>query len=289
MGYMGFGMRKEVYTRKPKEAFKKIKGAYGNPKKLIDDNIDYNPGKVFERKRFKHFYQTKLWKISIWSLVGIFILILVITTFIEPLYWKYKQAQFEETGINTFYNKRSHDFDKLAHFFLERDRKLLTINNRYFGDKYLIVQNINLDIDSDSLTFWNLGSENSSATYIANGFLTIKQKNSLSKTVKNNWRCSLTFKSLKDLHPSVFEYLNTSLIEMQSIVKILERNDINVKGIKNGVEIGFSVKNFGEYQFQYAANPNIEKQMKPNNVRTGIVRDSVFWVKYNRLYFSNLN
>ena len=29
MGYMGFGMKKEVYTRKPKDAFEKIK-KYGN-------------------------------------------------------------------------------------------------------------------------------------------------------------------------------------------------------------------------------------------------------------------
>ncbi|MTI20158.1 hypothetical protein E1176_03925 [Fulvivirga sp. RKSG066] len=30
MGYMGFGMKKEVFTRKPKEALKKIKETYGN-------------------------------------------------------------------------------------------------------------------------------------------------------------------------------------------------------------------------------------------------------------------
>lgn len=30
MGYMGFGMRKEVYTRKPKTAFKKLKAIYGD-------------------------------------------------------------------------------------------------------------------------------------------------------------------------------------------------------------------------------------------------------------------
>lgn len=29
MGYMGFGMKKEVYTRKPKDVFEKIKN-YGN-------------------------------------------------------------------------------------------------------------------------------------------------------------------------------------------------------------------------------------------------------------------
>ncbi len=29
MGYMGFGMRKEVYTRKPKSSFGKLKKIYG--------------------------------------------------------------------------------------------------------------------------------------------------------------------------------------------------------------------------------------------------------------------
>lgn len=30
MGYMGFGMRKEVYTRKPKSSFSRIKKVYGD-------------------------------------------------------------------------------------------------------------------------------------------------------------------------------------------------------------------------------------------------------------------
>lgn len=30
MGYMGFGMRKEVYTRKPKTSFSKMKKIYGD-------------------------------------------------------------------------------------------------------------------------------------------------------------------------------------------------------------------------------------------------------------------
>jgi hypothetical protein len=30
MGYMGFGMRKEVYTRKPKTSFSKMKRIYGD-------------------------------------------------------------------------------------------------------------------------------------------------------------------------------------------------------------------------------------------------------------------
>ena len=41
MGYMGFGMRKEIYTRKPNEAFGKIKktfGKHGVPTKLSTGN-----------------------------------------------------------------------------------------------------------------------------------------------------------------------------------------------------------------------------------------------------------
>lgn len=43
MGYMGFGMRKEVYTRKPKRAFEKIKKAYEAEINKIDHKT--NPTK----------------------------------------------------------------------------------------------------------------------------------------------------------------------------------------------------------------------------------------------------
>jgi len=47
MGYMGFGMRKEVYTRKPKVPFKKMKQLYGDK---LEDYYRLNK-KVKEKRR----------------------------------------------------------------------------------------------------------------------------------------------------------------------------------------------------------------------------------------------
>jgi nitrate reductase NapE component len=41
MGYMGFGMRKEDYTRKPKKAFKKYKEHFETNRALQDDVENY--------------------------------------------------------------------------------------------------------------------------------------------------------------------------------------------------------------------------------------------------------
>ena len=59
MGYMGFGMRKEIYTRKPNEAFGKIKktfGKHGGPTKLSTGNgalEHYDELMALHKKRFK--------------------------------------------------------------------------------------------------------------------------------------------------------------------------------------------------------------------------------------------
>lgn len=283
---MGFGMRKEVYTRKPKKAFKKIKETYGEPKLAKESDEKYHPGKQYTRTRFKHFYQTRTWKIGVWSLIGFFVLMFLSITFIEPLYWDYKQNQFEEKGIYALYNHKKHVYDKAAIFFIERKNKIYELEDRFLGIQSLIIQNLSIDTDSDSLVYWRLGNKSSSA-YITNGVLTFSN-DSLKEVVDGNWRCSLSFKSINELHPSIFEYLNTSRDEMKSIIGLLEHNKFNINSIKNGFEIIFSVEQFGRYSFQYTSRPFIEKGVKKDHFRTGKIRDGVFWVKYDRVYLSDV-
>lgn len=56
MGYMGFGMRKEVYKRKPKVPFKKLKSIYGDK---LEDYHRLNKSKDIKfdeeaRKKVRH-------------------------------------------------------------------------------------------------------------------------------------------------------------------------------------------------------------------------------------------
>jgi hypothetical protein len=60
MGYMGFGMRKEVYTRKPKTSFGKIKEIYGDH--LERYSIKKGQGEWSEKDKedFKAFVKKKI-------------------------------------------------------------------------------------------------------------------------------------------------------------------------------------------------------------------------------------
>ncbi|MDN5211306.1 hypothetical protein QQ020_04565 [Fulvivirgaceae bacterium BMA12] len=79
MGYMGFGMRKEVYTRKPKPAFKKIKKIYGKHLDLPKSSLQLTPAKTgaYRQKKSVHLVDTAAFKIFIFLiLVGGVLLIM---------------------------------------------------------------------------------------------------------------------------------------------------------------------------------------------------------------------
>lgn len=85
MGYMGFGMRKEDYQRKPKASYHKVKKVYGdhleNYKALKGASGKWTEK---EKKEFKNFVKQKLKKRTL--LEGtynalVFILLLVIVLF----------------------------------------------------------------------------------------------------------------------------------------------------------------------------------------------------------------
>lgn len=65
MGYMGFGMRKEVYTRKPKKVFEKLKEVYGQKSENNNPTAHAKPaGPVsYEKHSYKPFYQTRFYKV----------------------------------------------------------------------------------------------------------------------------------------------------------------------------------------------------------------------------------
>ncbi len=68
MGYMGFGMNKEVYKRKPKTAFEKVKRINAvdyKKKKLVTTAANTKPGQRYERTRYKHFRDTLFYKIIV--------------------------------------------------------------------------------------------------------------------------------------------------------------------------------------------------------------------------------
>lgn len=81
MGYMGFGMRKEVYTRKPKEVFKRLKKIYGPGASVPKSNIKLKTQRPvsYEKHTYKPFYQTRFYKITKLIILAILVGLLLLS------------------------------------------------------------------------------------------------------------------------------------------------------------------------------------------------------------------
>lgn len=99
MGYMGFGMKKSVYTRRPKKVFAKLKSVYGEElKKRANDSFSPSSALTLEEKekiKLKitkdiRYGKQKTIKVILVSLV----LLITVPIVITYLYTKYNQLYY---------------------------------------------------------------------------------------------------------------------------------------------------------------------------------------------------
>lgn len=131
MGFLGFGMRKEVYKRKPKEAFKTLKKFYGNDTPKIKHNPDapkLTSEEILNRPRFKSFYDTQAYK---FLKIAIFLLALgafLNYSFVQPWLFDREVEAYKDSLITTY----SSDYDFLLNTGNElKDLSSFSIDSTY--------------------------------------------------------------------------------------------------------------------------------------------------------------
>jgi len=105
MGYMGFGMRKEVYTRKPKKPFQKQNELYGDDKAKRKHNPKIKgPSKeeIFNKPRFKSLGDIKLFQLLKVTAMITLVLIAVYHAFAKPWLYQLKVKQLRTQFTESF-------------------------------------------------------------------------------------------------------------------------------------------------------------------------------------------
>lgn len=105
MGYIGFGIRKEVYKRKPKESFKKLKELYGNgiqKAKFDPDAPVLTSEDVLNKPRFRSIHDTKLFQIAKVAIMFLLIGVFINAVFIQPWLRKIEMEAFQENLVNSY-------------------------------------------------------------------------------------------------------------------------------------------------------------------------------------------
>lgn len=107
MGYMGFGMRKEVYQRKPKKAFEKINELYGDDKA----NRKHNPKikgpsreDIFNKQRTRSLGDIKFFKILKIAVLTALLSLAIYVFFIGDMIHQY-QVNRLKTGLIENFNQ----------------------------------------------------------------------------------------------------------------------------------------------------------------------------------------
>ncbi|MTI41452.1 hypothetical protein [Fulvivirga lutimaris] len=292
MGYMGFGMRKEVYSRKPKEAFKKLKQVHGEkPKKEkgLDDS-EYLELKQYRKSRFRHFYESKIFKVLSSGIIVASVLVLMWVFGLSTYYLNYKQEQFDKHGIIEYYESKKDDLNLIESFFSARRKKIESVDEGFLGYQALKVKSIDIPfsyhIDSINLVNYNT-SWTDKVCSIKHSTLIITGKGFVPKSYPKLWLLDILFSKPKPINPSILNYLDSDWDELSRILLILKNNNWTVSTKENYIRIGYEHPTFRQYNIMFSKsslNEFSDKQhIEGYTLKSGtIVKDGVYWTRFER-------
>lgn len=291
MGYMGFGMRKEVYTRKPKEAFKKLKGIYGEKSRKIsqDADPDFDAIKVAHKGRFRQFYETTLFKlIAILSSIGLIVSI-IWTFYFKQIYINYKQGIFEQSGIVEYYNTNKKDIELVKNFFQTRSNKISSLNHNFLNSNQIFITSRYLDknLTQDSLHYVSYSTDwVQKICAINNGSLTVSGTGFIPKTYEYNWILVIELaKKYSPIEPSILDYIGTTDTQFKGILSTLKKNNWTVTNSYNNFQLHFNHPIFKEYTLNFSATKPEQSIYESGNatfeIVTGVITDKqIYWIKH---------
>ncbi|GAB5524786.1 MAG: hypothetical protein Roseis2KO_26580 [Roseivirga sp.] len=237
MGYMGFGMRKEVYTRKPKKAFKKMKKPNTSaPEK--PSRAGYDASKAYQQMRFKPIRERRWFKL-LTATVVIFICLSVlnVTVFDELRYLKRKH-DFEKAGVSHFYLDHKSSLDSLIRYVLEQNGKIAGIDGhkitfrsedyqRYRKGRSEKAHHCGLDYFGRTIR-----------TEIIQGNLKFPLHD-FYRTFKEYWSCDVLVSEVDKLDSTFFQHLATDNSALSQIVNTVEENGLRVNNYEHGLVLSF--------------------------------------------------
>ncbi len=282
---MGFGMRKEDYTRTPRKSFKRLKKIYGEELSLpkSEGKPDEDVQIVIQRKRFKHIHQTLGFKIVLLAIFTYVVGYLMWNHWLIDVWSEMQIREFETTGIVEYYNENKSEFLIVKEFVSARSDRLSGI--RY--DEYSNA--------SFTITFWDSKLTDSTRdikyhhTFGSDGSRTLNERIENGNLVLNdssigNWVYTLRNVKPDEVDKSFIDYANSSPNEFYAILALLAKHRVGVENTKIGTSLSFHQPPVERYSFMFSnrdiADVKRELSLARPKIRIGNVDDGVYWIKY---------
>ena len=300
MGYMGFGMRKEVYTRKAKKAFSKAREIYG---RTIGNNeaagkIEATKPVSYEKHSYKPFFETKTYINFKRSAMLIVLVIFLLTAFSNTIYKKWRLHQFEVSGFKEFYQNEMPDVQKVFEFLNKRKEKM---NYAYY----------NTSNQKYNIQLWNFATEDNISEYslerlvfdgnkmghvwntdsISGQTLFVKRSDESRQAFEKNWKYQLSNVTPSQIPLSIVHYLEADHSNFLEFLARLERSELRFQITS---DYGFIIcqydhEEFGAYEIIYSDSfheehtQHIKQYMESSDAH--VLGKNVFWTKNSKAFF----
>lgn len=278
MGYMGFGMRKEDYKRKPKRPSKKMK-RYKAPPPEDGSTAGHKASQTYQRIRFKPAYK-RVW---FW-VVAILIITALAYNFLETRVFSKNRglaeiALFEESGFKEYYESEKPFLDSLIQFVKARERKIGGIGLNFFGDIMLIKvrsENYHSSIKGHPKGDQHRGQFNLKSDpepEVIDGKLRFNI-NERQVIYEHHWSYDIEVKYIRDVNTTFMEHLETNYNELDAIIRKLANKKYELSEFEFGIIVKF--QNLGrEYLFAFTQTPDSFIESKHTTFKP--ITNNVYW------------
>lgn len=235
MGYMGFGMRKEVYKRKPKQAFKKLKkhnrrNAYKFPEK----------GTKIDRDFYIHTYHRPVYKRWWFILASLLTIATIGYTYMNTFVWSIERLEkqttdFENEGILAFVNEYKAAVDSIVKFMESTDGGLSEIGRSAYS--YHVYLRLMSRTQSDARTSHLRSEIDDRFTYwVEDGMIKYRRDDIDYDMKSEKWELRFALNNINSLDQSFVEHLGVSRQVLDHHLKTCFKNHwlvgLDTHGIK---------------------------------------------------------
>ena len=300
MGYMGFGMRKEVYTRKPKKAFEKVKKVYGKELDFPASNKSKKRNKAtedpvsFVPHPYQPFHERPVYRVLRALVIAAAIGVALWFIYLDQDYQRHKRQQFEATQFRAYYEQHLSSYDFVFRFLHDRSDKIVDVDKNY-GNEAFYLRIVSPDFTDDRYDHSEhalfegriLSQKVPNEDELIDGKLTIYREGFLPKVYPSNWSYSLRNITADQVPPSVLAYLETHAKTFSAFFHALSAIDrpVYIKG--DSIYTYWSHESYGQYSLVYAEKPlaSFSEKTRSYEDRTivGALTNHVYWVRRDRV------
>ena len=245
---MGFGMKREVYTRKPKQAYEKFKRVFGNSAKYANRE---GTRKDVVAHRWNAFRKRRALIIKISIAIGL----LVSTLMWQPITdWRFKeqQRQYETERLASIL--KSHNSSQLTalKFLAERSDRIYSIDHDYpfmgYNDQIILFDNGATTDTLETIVFRWKGSvdEIKHLDEILPTNQLVVHRNNSTDTIDGNWAYYMNDVPPNRISESFLEYMKSDSSELRQLMDSKSEFWVHSKG--NGSESQYISPKYGYYR-----------------------------------------